>query len=309
MSINNAGTYTRGTYTVLQIPLLILKAFYYRAKASGKLPGHVFDAFGRRISFRFLLNGKSEIFLRLLCNPVSIVRYFEFSFVADHVPWNSVTKALDVSSPRLLFLYLLQKFPGLCFDIINPDGRDIQETRDHLDVLGLHGRSNVLPLDVMNVPFPDNSYDVVTSVSVLEHIPGDDDTRVLRKLWGLLKEKGRLVITIPCGREYGEEWRSVDMYGLGYPMRDGKYFFQRIYDMPTVKKRIIEVIGTEPATMQVFGEKTKGTYAEYEKRWISLGLPETVKDPFHIASEYRHFQRLEDLEGMGVCGMIFEKGA
>ena len=309
MSMKNPGISKRERYVLLRIPLLILKAFYYRAKASYKIPGQPFDSFGRRISFLFLLKGKWGVFLHLLCNPVSIVRYFEFSFAADFVQWDSVRKGLDVSSPRLLFIYLLHKFPKIHFDIINPDCRDIRETEEYLDVLKLRNRSNVLSLDVMNAPFQENSYDVITSLSVLEHIPDDDDTVVIRKIWSFLKTKGRLIITVPCSRTYYEEWNDVDKYGLGNPTKDGKYFFQRVYDMPTIREKIIDVLGTEPVMMKIFGEKEKGIYADYEKKWNTFGLRETVKDPYHIFSDYRQFQRFEDLVGIGVCGMIFEKGA
>jgi predicted SAM-dependent methyltransferase len=299
----------RGRYADARIPCLMIKALYYRMKASGKLPGRKFDSFGRRTSFLFLRKGRRDIFLRLLCNPVSIVRYFEFSFAADSVPWPSVRKCLDVSSPRLLFLYLLHRFPGLHFDILNPDRDDIRETGEYLDVLKLRDRSEVFPVDVMNAPIPEDSYDVVTTLSVLEHIPDEEDERVLRKLWGFLKAKGRLVITVPCSQAYCEEWRNVDAYGLGSPMRNGKYFFQRIYDMAKIRERIIDVLGTEPVTMKVFGEKAQGIYAEYERNWIAFGLWETVKDPYHIVSDYRNFSGVEELEGVGVCGLMFEKGA
>ena len=309
MSINNTGISNGGRYTVLRIPYLILKAFYYRVKAFDKLPGRPFDSYGRRISFSFLLKGKPKIFLHLLCNPVSIVRYFEFAFALESANWASVRKCLDVSSPRLFFIYLLKKFPLIHFDIINPDEKDIDETNEYLDVLKLKRRASVTPRDALHIPFPDNSYDIVTSISVLEHIPDDEDMLVIRKLWDLLKTGGRLIITVPCAQSYFEEWKEIDVYAQGNPEKDGDYFFQRFYDLPTLRKRVIEVLGTEPVLMSVFGEKEKGIYADYEKKWISLGLRETVKDPFHIVSDYRNFKNFEDLEGIGVCGLIFEKGA
>jgi len=299
---------TQNLYGIASIPVLIFKALYYRLKASGKLPGQPFDSYGRKISFSFLLKGKPTIFLYLFCNPVSIVRYFEFAFALESANWASVRKCLDVSSPRLFFIYLLKKFPLIHFDIINPDGKDIDETNEYLDVLKLRRRANVLSLDALHIPFPDNSYDIVTSISVLEHVPDDEDMLVIRKLWSLTKAGGRLLLTVPCARSYFEEWREIDVYGQGKPGKDGKYFFQRIYDLPTLRKRVIEVLGTEPVLMSVFGEKEKGIYADYEKRWVTHGLRETVMDPYHIVSDYRYFSGFEELKGIGVCGLIFEKG-
>lgn len=308
MSIKNTRISNGERYRVLRIPSLISKAFYYRLQASGKLIGQPFDSYGRRISFSFLLKGKAKIFLHLLCNPVSIVRYFEFAFALESANWASVRKCLDVSSPRLFFIYLLKKFPRIHFDIVNPDKNDIDETNEYLDVLKLKRRANVVSLDALHIPFPDNSYDTVTSISVLEHIPDDEDILAIRKLWNLLKAGGRLIITVPCAQSYLEEWREVDVYGQGNPGRDGNYFFQRIYDLPTLRKRVIEVLGTEPVLMTVFGEKEKGIYADYERRWTANGLRETVRDPYHIVSDYRYFSGIEELKGTGVCGLIFEKG-
>jgi predicted SAM-dependent methyltransferase len=303
------GVTTQNLHKIAWIPALIIKALYYRVKASDKLPGKSFDSYGRKISFLFLLKGKPKIFLSLLLNPVSIVRYFEFAFALESTNWASMRKCLDVSSPRLFFIYLLKKFPSIQFDIINPDVKDIGETKEYLDVLKLKRQANVVSREALHIHFPDNSYDIVTSISVLEHVPDDEDMLVIRKLWNLLKSGGRLIITVPCAQSYFEEWRQVDVYGQGNPEKDGNYFFQRIYDLPTLRKRVIEVIGTEPVLMTVFGEKEKGIYEDYERRWAAHGLRETVLDPYHIVSDYRYFSGIEDLKGIGVCGLIFEKGA
>lgn len=295
-------------YGMARIPALILKALYYRVIASEKLPGRSFDSYGRMISILFLLRGKPRIFLDLLCNPVSIVRYFEFAFALESVCWPSVRKCLDLSSPRLFFMYLLKKYPHIHVDFVNPDEKDIGETLEYLDVLRLTDRTCVAVRDALQIPFPDNSYDVVTSISVLEHIPDDEDIRALRKLWNLLKPDGRLILTVPCARSYFEEWREGDIYGLGAPEKHGRRFFQRIYDPPTLRKRIIDVLGTEPVRLSVFGEKEKGIYKEYEKRWAACGLRETIRDPLHVVSDYRYFPGIENLEGIGVCGLIFTKG-
>ena len=307
MTQTEMGITTKYLYGIPWIPVWILKALYYRLKASGNLPGQPFDSYGRKISFSFLLKGKAKIFLHLLCNPVSIVRYFEFAFALESANWASVRKCLDVSSPRLFFIYLLKIFPRIHFDI-NPDEKDIDETNVYLDVLKFTRRVNVVHRDALHIPFPDNSYDIVTSISVLEHIPDDEDMLSIRKLWNLLKTGGRLIITVPCAQSYSEEWREVDVYGQGKLGKDGNYFFQRIYDLPTLRKRVINVVGTEPLLMSVFGEKEKGIYADYERRWVARGLGETVKDPFHIVSDYRYFPGLDELKGIGVCGLIFEKG-
>ena len=108
-------------------------------------------------------------------------------------------------------------------------------------------------------------------------------------------------------KTYQEEWRGDDVYGLGNPQKANQYFFQRFYDYNSLRLRFMDSIGSEPKTIQVFGEKKYGIFFEYEKRWIRDGLKETVKDPWHIVHDYQMFPSIDDLPGMGVCGLIFQK--
>jgi SAM-dependent methyltransferase len=54
----------------------------------------------------------------------------------------------------------------------------------------------VMQADITGLPFG-KDFSVVCLFDVLEHIP--DDRRVLRELFGLLSEGGRLVLTVPAG--------------------------------------------------------------------------------------------------------------
>ena len=54
--------------------------------------------------------------------------------------------------------------------------------------------------DALNLPFPDDSFDVVIISEVMEHIP--DDKGVLAEMVRVLKPGGRIAITVP---RYGPE--------------------------------------------------------------------------------------------------------
>ena len=245
----------------------------------------------------------------MVCNPVSIVRYFEFAFGLESANWNLMSKCLDVSSPRLFYLYLLHTYDHITFDVLNPDLQDLQETAEYLKVLKLTDRVTLTNCDIMSISTERNDYDLISSISVLEHIPDSQDKLALGKLWELLRPGGRLIITVPCANVYSEEWRETDVYGQGNPEKEGKFFFQRFYDMPAIKERIIDELDVEPIIIKVFGEKKEGAYAEYEKRWIAAGLWETIKDPYYIARDYQLYSQITDLKGIGICGLVFEKGA
>jgi predicted SAM-dependent methyltransferase len=286
---------------------LILKAFFLLILSYRSLIGRDFDYFAKYQSVNFFKKNQYSYFIFWFCNPVSIVRYFEFPFCHQAINWEKVTNYLDVSSPRLFFLFLLDRYPHLSVNVINPDKSDLNETREIIEMLGFKKRVVLENQNALQLDYPDQHFDVVTSISVLEHIPSDGDQEAIKELWRVLKPGGKLIITVPCMKIYQEEYREKDVYGLGNPQKANQYFFQRLYDYESLKIRFMESISSEPKTIQVFGEKEYGIFFEYEKRWIQNGLKETVKDPLHIVHDYKFFPSIDDLPGMGVCGLVFEK--
>jgi SAM-dependent methyltransferase len=286
---------------------LVTSSLVFRIRAGIALPGSEFDFYGRKLSFRYLFKGDKIRFLNLICNPVSSVRYFEFPFVFDSVNWTTVKSCLDISSPRLFFLYLLHKYPQLNLEILNPDINDLNETAIYLNLLDYTLKTNLVSYDATQLPYSDSSFDVITSISVIEHIPDNGDSLAIKELWRVLKPGGKLVITVPCARAYYEEWRDKDVYGLGNKSENGQYFFQRFYDNLSIKNRLFSVIDNEPLVVKVFGEKVPGTFDSYIHRWMKLGFKETIKDPFYIVRDYQLFDSIDSLPGVGICGLLFEK--
>jgi SAM-dependent methyltransferase len=56
----------------------------------------------------------------------------------------------------------------------------------------------LLQMDLLQCPFPDNQFDVVIALNVLEHI--EDDITAIQKMEKLLKPGGVLIIEVPQGR-------------------------------------------------------------------------------------------------------------
>lgn len=286
---------------------LVISSFFFRLKVGSNLIGKEFDLSGRKISLIFLLKNERHHFLKLICNPVSIVRYFEFPFVFNAIDWKVAKSCLDISSPRLFLLYLIEKNPHLKLEVLNPDINDLNETAVHFKVLGLSSQVNLVSYNATQLPYPNNSFDVITSISVIEDIPNNGDSLVIKEIWRVLKPGGKLVITVPCAKTYYEDWRNTDVYGLGNPKKENKFFFQRFYDSATIQSRLCDAIGINPVVIEVFGEKQKGTFTNYEKRWVQFGLKETIKDSWHITKDYQKFPQIDALPGIGVCGLVFEK--
>lgn len=286
---------------------LIFLSFISRIKAGSLLPGKEFDFYSRKHSIDFLLKGDWSRFLNWICSPVSIVRYFEFPFALNSIDCHKIKNGLDISSPRLFFMYLLSKNKHIKFEILNPDVHDLKETEICLDTLGLLNQVNLVTCDATQLPYADNYFDIVTSISVIEHIPDDGDSLAIKEMWRVLKPGGKIIITVPCMIEHFDEWRALDVYGLGHLKEDNKYFFQRFYDSKTIKTRLFDAIGIHPKQIQVYGEKQAGTFSSYEQRWIKFGLKETIQDPLHIVRDYKEFPSISSLVGMGICALVFEK--
>jgi SAM-dependent methyltransferase len=88
--------------------------------------------------------------------------------------------------------------------------------------------------------YPDNSFDIVFSMSVVEHIEGSEgDTQAIREMARVLRPGGILAVSVPFGERYQEQ-EIVGVRAAADRMKDGKpYFFQRIYSRGAVENRIL----------------------------------------------------------------------
>jgi hypothetical protein len=55
---------------------------------------------------------------------------------------------------------------------------------------------NVVQGDILNIPYPDDAFDFVLCVDVLEHLDGDARPRSVKELWRVAREK--VLISCPC---------------------------------------------------------------------------------------------------------------
>jgi SAM-dependent methyltransferase len=74
------------------------------------------------------------------------------------------------------------------------EGVDISD--EALQFCRKRGLDNVRLADVTRLPFPDEQFDVVTALDVLEHL--DDDTAALREFRRVLKPGGRVFVFAPA---------------------------------------------------------------------------------------------------------------
>jgi SAM-dependent methyltransferase len=271
-------------------------------------PGLAFRWDSTQLALRLLRRRTKQISIvdvcRLFVFPMDSVRYFEFNFVWDVLASHSIHSYLDVSSPRLFPLMLVMKNQELHADLINPDAQDLTVTRNLATSLNLQRRCDFHNCLISSAPFEPGSFDVVTSISVVEHIP--DDTEAVRKMWGLLKPGGRLLLTVPCAATAGDEFIDKNEYGVLEPDEDGLFFFQRFYDEQLLADNIFTVIGA-PDRYSVYGEKTPGTYHSNQRSKMADPEYPSWREPYMMAKDYGYFDSVSDLPGIGVIGMEFVK--
>lgn len=150
-------------------------------------------------------------------------------------------KILDVGSPKAFGLYLGKSVPA---DITLTDISElnVEEYKVMWHALQAKAKGSVgfALQDARELQFPDQVFDVVYSMSVLEHIEGQDgDAKAIRELLRVLKPGGLLVISLPFGNKYIEQQR-VGFAGAARKTGDQQsYFFQRIYDREALQRRIL----------------------------------------------------------------------
>jgi SAM-dependent methyltransferase len=237
--------------------------------------------------------------------PMDSTRYFEFEEVWRSATHRPFTRYLDVSSPRLAPILLLKATPGATAEFINPDGEDLAETRALVAALGLEDRVGFFDDVIEKAPHEPASFDLVTCISVLEHIP--EDQAALRKMWALLRPGGRLILTLPCMSEAMEQYISHNQYGVLAAGADGYTFWQRFYDRERLEAQVFSVTGA-PVRIAVFGEKTRGLFFRNAtmKRLLGSRYP-FWREPYMMAIEYGPFSSVDDLAGDGVVLLEFDK--
>jgi len=256
---------------------------------------------------RLLLRGRASFraCASYLLFPMDSTRYFEFDEVWKSATATPFTRYLDVSSPRFAPLLLLQATPGATAEFLNPDASDVAETRALATGMGLDSRVGFFNGVLDDAPYPPGSFDLVTCISVLEHIP--QDAAAVQAMWSLLRPGGKLILTLPCMAAPMEQYISHNQYGVLAPGDDGYTFWQRFYDRPRLESTIFRVTG-QPARVAIYGEKVRGAFFRNAtmKRLLGSRYP-FWREPYMMATEYRPFAAIDELPGDGVVLLEFIK--
>jgi len=287
----------------------LLSPSYWIMAHRYRTPGLRFRIDCGLLGLRLLCSPKAPVsyadIYRLFFWPMSSTRYFEFAFMWDALSKLSIPRYLDVSSPRLFPIILTLKKHELVADLVNPDAADLTSTSHLVKALNLQSRCNIHACLIGAAPFEPGSFDVVTSMSVVEHIP--QDMQAVQKMWELLKPGGRLLLTLPCAAEALEQYINQNAYGLLEPDEQGFVFFQRLYDQDLLEERVFSVAG-QPRRRVIYGERTAGAHRRTLDRQLGDPFYPFWREPYMMGQDFCYFKEIGELPGEGVIALEFEKG-
>jgi SAM-dependent methyltransferase len=171
--------------------------------------------------------------------------YWFEAAVSEHlltVPADRRPRVLDVGSPKMLGLYFGVNTRA---ELNLTDISELNVDEYRLMWRGLEGKAKGKVMfslaDARSLEFGDAEFDVVYSMSVVEHIEGaEGDSRAIRELLRVLKPGGLMVLSVPFGNKYVEQKR-IGFSGAARKTGDREaYFFQRIYNQAAFQKRILK---------------------------------------------------------------------
>jgi SAM-dependent methyltransferase len=209
-----------------------------------------------------------------LFQPINAISRFPeyalfYRLLAPALAGARVPTLLDLGSPKPFGLYLATHAPveAVLTDINAANYRDYEQLWRR-SAHRARGRAVFREMDARRTQLAGASFDVVISMSVVEHIEGEGgDRQALAEMWRLLCPGGLLVVSVPFGSTYVSQNRE----GFSY-FEDGHarrhQFFQRIYDTSSLEAALPRDLA-EVARTTAFVHRVDGVLLRAYRR---LGL-------------------------------------
>src|SRR2546425_503886 len=142
--------------------------------------------FALALGIRIIMRGMIVEGIKLLISPVGYWRLIPNAFTYQEFLRLRNPRILDVSSPKLPSVFFATKTDQEVHATDLDDAKIFSRWKAAANALGL-ANYFVEYQDARRLTYPDESFDFVYSISVIEHIPDDGDTASLREFRRVLK--------------------------------------------------------------------------------------------------------------------------
>lgn len=116
---------------------------------------------------------------------------------------------------------------------------------DYLSGDIVEGRADMI-VDMTDIPFENETFDLIVASQVLEHIP--NEKKALEELKRVLKRTGKVILSIPCDFELDETKEDLTLGEKERQRQYGQYDHVRLYGMD-YKERISALSGMRAKSM------------------------------------------------------------
>jgi SAM-dependent methyltransferase len=216
---------------------------------------------------------------------------------------HSLGDYLDVSSPRIFPVVLLHKRAFKRATLVNPDADDLSVTAELIKAAGLDPACKTVARRFEDAGFRDESFDVITSVSTLQHVGRNPET--VAAAWRYLRPGGTLLISLPCVTDATEQHhhqrsRATTISPTRRPLS------RQLCDSRFLDERIFKIVGP-PSRYMIYGETVAGSFGRRLKRRLTDPAYPLWREPLNMGREWRCFSSINELPGEGITALEFTK--
>jgi len=193
-----------------------------------------------------------------LLKGLAYERCAELSWVIDYLSprFEETLRFLDIGtgkSPFPTFLYRHSRWEITCLDKYQWVNKQTEFSKkiDGGDIATR--RFRVIEGDLLEGGLPDESFDLITCISVIEHFAGNTDSQAMRAAARLLRPGGQMILTTLVNEPfYAEFYLDQPVYGV--KSNGSLVFYQRHYDVESIEKRLIGPSGLTEKQRVYFGD-------------------------------------------------------
>ena len=213
--------------------------------------------------------------LRILLEPCNYWRNVEVPAVLSQLRTEPGHRVLDIGSPKLpsLFLWFRMSAEVYATDLLPYFVEECSYFSGRLSNGRNQDTYHIETQDARKLTYPDNFFDRIYAISVLEHIEGNGDSDAVREIARVLKPGAICCLTVPFAKQYDEETINPELYRkFYYGLREQEtsstptVFWQRKYDSNALRSRLIDASGLIVSVTELYGER----WFAFERFYASL---------------------------------------